>query len=187
MIAINLNIMRITILIILLFLLFQNSQAQTLDSAYFIYREQFSTLMKTRGYNENEIASIINKYQYNTIKSNSEFAKLLSGLYTAKKNIAILLYFFDNNILKRILFEPGKIIEEKKITITKEELSKLAIDLSNALNLYKLSANRSPQIRGIPQKQDTSIKVNFNEIVKRITSLLIPQTFDEKYTHLFEL
>ncbi len=170
-------------LICLLFSLI--SRSQTIDSSYIIYQEQFKEVMLVRGVGNVEIKGILNEYKKNNIQSNQDFARLLGSLYSAKENIAVLLFFYSNGTLKRILFEPGKVIEEKSIAISKEALFKLSTDLNQSLNLYKMSADRAPKVRGLVVAEDNNVqKPDINKVSKKLTSILIPALFTEKYKHL---
>ena len=158
--------------------------AQNIDSSYIIYQKQFESLSQMRGIPQNEIVDILAEYKTNEIHSNQDFAKLLGQFYSAKKNIGILLYFFNNDTLKRIFFEPGIIKEEISIPITEKELSGLCVNLNQALNLYKLSANRSPKLRGLRVQGNPPMKYDLKDVTAKLTNILLPESFNENYKHL---
>lgn len=123
------------------------ANCQQTDSSYLIYQKQFSELSRSRGISEDEITIVLERYSNNKISSNNEFAWLLGHFYSANNNIAVLLYFYNNDTLKEVLFEPGLVIEEKKVAITKTQLLQLCSDLNGALHLNQQAFNRSPKLR----------------------------------------
>ncbi|ANE50445.1 CHAT domain-containing protein [Flavisolibacter tropicus] len=160
--------------------------SQITDSSYTIYLEQFIELSNTRALQPTEIQKTIKDFKSNNLNSNEDFAKLCSRLYPKDKGIGILLYFFHRDTLKRVFVEPGNVIEETAIPIKKEALLKLSDDLNYALNLYNLTANRAPTLRGgirIDKKEENTGQ-SLSKITSDLTSLLLPSKFSDKYRHL---
>lgn len=151
---------------------------------YKIYEDQVKFLLETRGMPGSEIMEMLEIIHSNKINSDQSLADLLGKLYSAKRGIGILFYFFNNDTLRRLFLEPGRIIETKNIGIKKEELLQLSIDFNYALGLYKLSANRSPVQRGLVVKPPPGSGLSYDAVIKKATSLLIPGTFDKSYKHL---
>ena len=171
--------------ILVLIFSFYSSKSQEIDSSYLRYPNQFEQLQMARGWNPEEISKTLEKYKRNNINSNQDFAQLLGRYYSSYRNIAILLYFYDNGTLRRILFEPGAVMEEKIIKISKDSLYELTDNLSQALNIQKLTADRSPKHRGVNiTNSDTTKKYDLNNIIQKLTSILIPAHFSPAYQHL---
>ncbi|MEO7046183.1 MAG: CHAT domain-containing protein [Ferruginibacter sp.] len=152
---------------------------RNIDSTYLKYQIQFDDLNKSRGINPAE-----GFYRTNEITSDKDFADLLGKLYPSNTGIAIIFYFFQNDTLKRVLFEPGKVIEVKYISITKDEILLWNTKINKSLNLYDLAENRSPILRGVKVNNPDPKKYDLNETIKDITDYLLPKSFDEKYKHL---
>lgn len=153
------------------------------DSTYEIYRDQLKKLFVTRGMVQYEIDSILVQYRQHNITSHENFAKTLGTLYPANAGIGVLFYFFNNDTLSRIFFEPGAIKEVKSIPIKKTELLQLSADLNHALRLYSLTKNRAPRMRGAAPLEEEK-NVSFPDVIKKTTRLLLPDAFDTGYKHL---
>ena len=149
-----------------------------------IYLEQLDYMYRIRGYNRPEIDVIISQYQNNNINSVQDFADNLALLYSKEQGLAVLFFFFSQDTLRSYLFEPGKLIVEKIIPITSNELIVLREDILRSLRITDLSKQRAPQLRGIVSPQDTSNVPVFSAAVEKATKLLFPSEFDEKYKHL---
>ncbi len=151
-----------------------------------IYRAQLSALFKTRSLSDAEINSYLNKNS-STLSSIEDFAKILGNLYPEEKETAVLLYFFNKDSLFRILIEPGKIIQRDVILIPRSELQDLSTDLFNSLDIERMTANRSPRLRGAhPISADTvsSKKYILDSVLAKATRILLPSKFDNRYCHL---
>ena len=159
--------------------------AQKVDSAYLVYKQQFADLINTRSGSVSEAVDALDKFNLNQIESNETFAALLKRLYSQHQGIAVVLYFYRADSLKRVFFEPGKVVEEKTIAISKEALFTLGEDLNNGIGLYKAAANRSPMQRGVaPLPGKNNKPVNLDLTIQKLTHLLLPESFDESYKHL---
>ncbi len=155
------------------------------DNVYKIYEEQFKQLLQVRGVSYPEIIKILNEFRSNNISSDKGFAEVLKGLYPSDKGIAIIFYFFNKDTLRRVLFEPGKIVEQKNILIKREELLQLSYDFNHVLGLYKLSDKRAPVNRGLIVKPKEKTKgATYESVIKKATALLLPEQFDQRYKHL---
>jgi CHAT domain-containing protein len=162
-----------------------DNRISDVDSTYLIYQEQLRDLYISRGMGsvKNEIDSIMSLYKTNQINSNENFAKILATLFPKDQGICVLTYFFYQNNLKIILFEPGAIIQVKNLPITKEELISLNNNVIGSLNVFDQTAKRAPRLRGsIIESEDS--EVSFEEAVKLATETLLPDSFTEKYKHL---
>lgn len=154
-------------------------------NVYSIYEEQYAKLLKERAISDNEITDLLKKYSSNKINSDSALTNLLGQLYSDKKDIGILFYFFNNDSLRRAYYKPGKLIEVKYIPIKKEKLLQLGADINQSLNLYKLSSNRTPVSRGNIVLAPTSNKtISFEAAVKNATRILMPDELDSNTKHL---
>ncbi len=159
------------------------TSAQEIDSSYLLYPNIYKEMQFSRGWNEPEITLTLEKYSRSNINSDQDFADRLSQYYPYKRNVAILLFSYNNNVLERTLFEPGKVKEKVRFNLSKDSLNKLSENLNYALDLYKLTANRSPVLRGI-RHPNSSMKYDLNSIIKQLTSILIPADFSPNYKHL---
>jgi hypothetical protein len=123
-----------------------------------IYLEQVDNMLSSRGYDYNgpEIDVILSQYKNNNINSVQDFADNLALLYSKEQGLAVLFFFFSQDTLRSYLFEPGKLIVEKIIPITSNELIVLREDILRSLRITDLSKQRAPQLRGIVSPQDTS-------------------------------
>lgn len=153
-------------------------------NVYKIYEEQVSFLLKTRGMPGPEIMDMIDIIRTNKINSDESLADLLGKLYSAKRGIGILFYFFNGDSLRRVFFEPGKIIETKTIPIKKEDLLQISVDINNSLRLYNLSKAKAPQQRGVIINSHNRSSLSYDQVIKKATSLLLPSSFDTSYKHL---
>ena len=81
--------------------------SQKTPDVYSIYMEQFSYLLNSRGISQFDIKKILQDYSGNKISSDTDFALLLDRLYSRKKNIGILFYFYNNDTLRRAYYKPG--------------------------------------------------------------------------------
>jgi CHAT domain-containing protein len=169
--------------IIIFCLLCCNNAVAQVDSSYLIYKKQFTDLTVTRSGTLSEAGKALENFNKNQVTSNESFAAFIKKIYSEKKGIAVLLYFFHNDTLKRILFEPGRIVDEASIPIKKEALLSLTDDLNSALNVYEAAANRSPVQRGFSIKRKNKT-VDLNTVTARLTQLLLPAAFNETYKHL---
>jgi len=165
-------------------LLFLFAKEQAIDSSYLLYPTQYESISQMRGMPAYEIKELLERYKQNKIESDADFARLLSHYYSSNKGIAVILYFYNNSILKRTLFEPGKLIETKEFSITVEELFALSTRLNSALNVYKLTSNRSPVLRGIPPMPRDTTTYNLTNIIDTLTTILLPASFSKTYQHL---
>ena len=156
----------------------------TSTNVYKIYEEQVEFLLEARGVPGPEIMAMIDIIKTNKINSDEALAELLGKLYSSKKGIGIIFYFFNGDSLRRVFFEPGKIIEKKTIFIKKKELLQLSIDFNHTLGLYDLSKNRAPKQRGLIVKPPPSSGQTYEGIIKKATALLIPESFDKSYKDL---
>lgn len=105
-------------------------------------------------------------------------------MYSSERHIAVLFYFFNNDTLRRAYYEPGKIVEVKHIPIKKAALMSLGADISRALNLYQLSENRSPILRGTVPLAKEKKSIPLEIAIKNATAILMPSSFDEATKHL---
>jgi hypothetical protein len=174
----------------LLICLYLFSDAQQLkDSSiniYKIYSDQVSELLKVRGLPGKEIKEMLSIFEKNRIVSDEDFAKMLSKLYPQDKGIGILFYFFNNDSLHRIFFEPGIIKEKRIISITKSSLFQLGYDINHVVGLYDKSIKSMPSQRGvIIESPEKSNGADYSSVIKSATDLLIPELFTTKYKHLY--
>ncbi len=132
-----------------------------------------------------EIKEMVKIFNTQNIASDESFAQMLGKLYPANKGIGILFYFFNQGKLRRVFFEPGKVIEKKIFSITKEELLQLSIDMNHVLDLYEKSDKRMPQKRGVKINTVPGTKgITYRSVIQKATALLLPDSFDIKYKHL---
>lgn len=151
-----------------------------------IYEGQLKKAYATRGMSESEIARYLGRGKEN-IYNLEGFADELQTLfpYKSSRKTAILFYIFNNDTLSRYFLTPGSVLEQKSIPISKEELEQLNNDVLNALHIYELAENRAPKERGLkPQKESNKPVIKLQDVLKRATELLIPESFDEKFQHL---
>ena len=153
-------------------------------NVYKIYEEQVKFLLEVRGVPGPEIMEMLKIIRTNKINSDEALAELLGKLYSSKRGIGILFYFFNGDSLRRVFFEPGVVKEKKTIFIRKEELLQLSIDFNHTLGLYDLSQNRAPRQRGLIVKTPPKSEQSYEAIIKKATALLIPESFDKTYKHL---
>jgi CHAT domain-containing protein len=180
------KIYRVAFTFLLFFASFNPREAkcQQADSAYLNYLEQFSHFSQTRIMQSSDVNDIVQKFVKNELVSNERFAELSKALYPKQKGIGILLFFYFNDSLRRVFFEPGRVIEEKKIRIGKNELLQLGEDLGIALHLRQQTANRSPHARGGDVDNVSKATVNLDTIIRKLSSLLLPAAFSSRYSHL---
>jgi len=154
-------------------------------SIYKVYGEQLTSLLAVRGVPGNEIKEILDIYEKNAINSDENFAKLLAKIYPGDKGIGILFYFFNNDTLRTVFFEPGKVKEVTRIAVKKEKLLQLSADFNHVLGLYSASDNRMPAKRGLkPEAPAPSKNLSYEGVIKSATELLIPASFDLSFKHL---
>ena len=162
-----------------------NSGNTDSTNIYNIYEKQVDFLLQTRGVPGPEIMEMMQVIRSNKINSDESLADLLGKLYSSSRGIGIIFYFFNGDSLRRVFFEPGMVKEKKTFFISKDELLQLSTDLNHTLGLYSLADNRSPKLRGITPKPPAKSKgVTYDGVVKRLTELLLPPSFDTSYKHL---
>lgn len=159
-------------------------RAQSTDSSYVDYLDQFRDYYKTRIMDDGNVQQIVDSFARNHLVTNERFAELTRALYSTQKNIGILLYFYKNGVLRRTFFEPGKLLSDDRIPITEKELIDLGRQMEEALRIPSLGAGRAPVPRGISKDSSSSRPVALAPIIARWTSLLLPPAFSEKYRHL---
>ena len=173
-----------------LFLLLTTAMAQVPGrnddtSVYRIYGEQIAELLRVRGLDPDEILEIQKIYKDNNISSDDNVAALLSKLYPSDRGVAMLFYYFRNDTLRRVLFEPGIVREKKYIRVKREDLLQLSNDLNHVLGLYSASNNRTPVKRGVIIKPPPATKgLTYDNLIARTTQLLLPDSFSQSYRHL---
>jgi CHAT domain-containing protein len=141
--------------------------------------------MVQRGVSKSDITEILKNYKSSSISSDENFADLLGKLYPADRGIGILFYFFNADSLRRVFFEPGKIIEKKTTFITKDQLLQLSIDLNYVLGLKQMAASRTPVNRGIKVKEKPATAgITYASIINKATKLLLPTALGKQYQHL---
>lgn len=144
-----------------------------------------ASLLAVRGVPREEIDELLKIYRDNNISSTGNFASLLGKLYPAGRGIGILFYFFSNDTLVRVFFEPGVIREKEIIPIKKEELLRLSTDFNHVLGLYAASDNRMPVKRGVIIKPPPATKgITYDKLVSRVSALLLPRSFNDSIKHL---
>ncbi len=151
-----------------------------------MYSVKYAEMMRSRGVPFDDFSKLLGEYTAANLKSNQDFATLLRKIYPDNTGIGIIFYYYDKNILYRTFFKPGKVIEEKKITISAEELTQLSVDLQQALNIEKSMANRSPKKRGVEVKNinRNDKKLNLAGITKTLGKILLPESLDKSYKQL---
>jgi CHAT domain-containing protein len=163
----------------------KNSIVTEEEIIYQAYIDQVKTMLSARGMADSEIEEVISQYRNNNIKSDKDLAKVLGKLYPSDRNIAIIFYFFKNDSLRVSLFEPGKIIEQTKISITEKKLLSLSDNINRSLNLYEQSASRAPRLRGVTIKSNINNKqISFDKAIDDASSILLPKKFTNQYKHL---
>jgi CHAT domain-containing protein len=186
----TLKMIRLIVLIFLVHMSYPEAHAQinkpgVQDSSYDIYKEQIYQLLIGRGVPPQEVKEMLTTLKVNNLTSDENLADMLGKLYSAKRNIAILFYFFNGGKLKTVLFEPGRIVERKVATISKEQLLQIGVDLNHALGLYSTGKKRAPVKRGVTDDIPTaSSNIKYTAIINKATELLIPKSFTRKYQHL---
>ncbi|WP_316782636.1 CHAT domain-containing protein [Pedobacter frigiditerrae] len=176
---------------ILLFLILISSHlvfAQTAEKDVFeIYERQYNGMIKSRGMPDSfGFTQVIGGFNTAGLKSNKDFANVLKNLYGDKEKIGVVFFFYNEGILHRTFFKPGKVLEEKKIKISPQKLAELHSDLLMAFKIQAKSANRSPIKRGVVVKNIGSNvkKVNLEVLTKEIGNILLPTGFDETVKQL---
>jgi CHAT domain-containing protein len=184
-------IMRIHIILFCVLLTFtvqvagQRPGAYNDTSIYKIYGEQLASMLGVRGLDPDEIREVIRIYEENKISSDENLASLLSKLYPSDRKIGILFYFFNNDTLRTVFFEPGIIKEKKYTAIKREKLLQLSADFNHVLGLYAAADKRMPVKRGVIIKPPPASKgLTYNSLIKTTTELLLPKSFDSSYKHL---
>jgi CHAT domain-containing protein len=163
----------------------QRPGSATDTSIYRVYGEQMASLLAVRGVPREEIDELLKIYKENNISSTENFASLLGKLYPADRGIGILFYFFSNDSLYRVFFEPGKIKEKEVMAVKKEDLLQLSADFNHVLGLYASSDKRMPVKRGVIIKPPPASKgLTYAGLVRKTTILLIPRSFNASYKHL---
>ena len=159
----------------------QNGQG----SMYKVIEEQIHQLFNSRGLSDKEIDEQLEDYRGNKIVSDAQLASLLQKLYPSDAGIGILLYFFNNDTLRRVFMVPGRVIEQKTIPVKKAQLFQLSIDFNQVLALYSKSNDRMPKRRGgVVTNQSTTPGLSYPAVIKKATELLLPASFNESYKHL---
>lgn len=152
---------------------------------YRIYGEQIAELLEARGMPPQEIDEILKIYKDNDISSDLNVAKLLNKLYPADRGISFLFYYFKNDTLRRVWFEPGKVKEKKYTLVKKEELLQLSADFNHILGLYASADDRMPVKRGAIVKAPPASKgLTYDGLIRKATQLLLPDSFNVHYKHL---
>jgi len=152
---------------------------------YRVIEEQIDLLFRSRGLSDKEIDEQLEEYRGNKILSDYQLASLLRKLYPSDAGIGILLYFFNNDSLRRVFMTPGKVIAQKTISINRKQLLQLTSDFNDVLALYSKSANRMPRLRGaILSNKAKPTGLTYKSVIKRASELLLPEMFDETYKHL---
>lgn len=149
-----------------------------------VLKNQYLQLRSSRGIPTHESDRYIDLVS-NRIKSYDDINIMLGKFFGLKSQTGILLYFFDHDTLQRTFFSEGKIIEQKKFFIHKEDLLKLSSNINIALNVAALSINRSPKVRGakVEAKSQTKTK-NLDTCIEIATKILLPEVFNEYFKHL---
>lgn len=154
-------------------------------SVYSLYGQQFASMLSVRGLPQKEIDELLKIYRDNNISSDEALAELLGKLYPAGKGIGILFYFYNNDTLRRVFFEPGVVKEKILIPLKKEELQQISTDLNYLLGIYNSSEKRMPAKRGAIIDPPAATKgLTYNKLISNTTKLLLPGSFDTSYKHL---
>ncbi|OSZ79968.1 hypothetical protein CAP36_01505 [Chitinophagaceae bacterium IBVUCB2] len=151
-----------------------------------IYEAQLKSVYQARGMSDNEIEKYLAGGKEGTATL-TDFSFELRQLYsyTMAPKLAVLFYLFNKDTLYRYFITPGAILEKKKIAIKKAVLEKLNIDVYNSLDIYRQSTSRAPRIRGLkPTVKKPPGGISFEEAIQKATSILLPESFDERYEHL---
>lgn len=152
---------------------------------YEIYKDQVKAMLEARGLPPEEVKQLIAFYQGSEKLTDQSIARLLKKLYPANKGVGILFYFYNNDSLHRVFFNPGKLVSHDTITITKEQLLQVNTDLNHALGIYELTSNRAPEKRGLERKPPPgSGNKDLSSNIAAATRLLLPPAFDSSYRHL---
>jgi hypothetical protein len=154
------------------------------DSIYLVYQDQLKSMLSVRSMTDSEITTILNEYNSNKITSHSNFAEILGTLYPDNRGIAVLVFFHSKDTLYRIWFEPGRVIEEKRYAITKEDLMKVTTDVLSSLNIRNEISDRSPKLRGAEAESSSPNVYDFENSIKEASDLLLPEKWDTSYRHL---
>lgn len=154
-------------------------------AVYKIYSQQVARLLKMRGMEDESINQALSIYQENDISSDRKLAGLLEKLYPVNRGILFIFYYFCNDTLRRIVFEPGSVREKKYIPVTQKELLQLGSDFNHVLGLYSGTNKRMPVKRGaIVNPPPASKGLTYEGLVKKATSLLLPDWFDTTWRHV---
>lgn len=159
------------------------ASAQDRD-VYAIYEQQYRRLLNERGVSETEISKILKTYSASNIKDDKSLAELLGKIYSGKKGIALLFYFFNNDTLRRAFYYPGRVVEVKSMAITKDRLIGLKDDINSGLNLYNLARDRSPLQRGNITISKPASHSSYKKAVGNAARILLPDNFSTSIKHL---
>jgi CHAT domain-containing protein len=152
---------------------------------YKIYSRQVSSLLQLRGLNYDEIEGLLSVYQENDIRSDEKVAQVLGMLYPESEGIIIVFYYFCNDTLRRVVFEPGTVKEKRYFPASRKELLQLSADFNHLLGLYKGTDNRMPVKRGVIFKPPPATKgLTYDSLIRKSTKLLLPEWFDTSYRHV---
>jgi hypothetical protein len=64
--------------------------------------------------------------------------------------------------------------EEKLITISREEFAELNFDLIHGLEIDKKTSDRSPTLRGMRPRYDSTKKKDLSKVFQKLSSILLP-------------
>jgi hypothetical protein len=151
-----------------------------------IYQEQYADFLTARGLSRSvslaEVYELARKNPYE-VNSINFFAETLAKLYPTDRGIGVLFFFFNQDTLFRLFFEPGKLVDLSVIPVSQRRVNDLGKDLMNALRVSGRAAARSPGLRGVtPGKEQPSV-ISVDSALKKACAVLLPSNFDT-YRHL---
>ncbi|MBL7813226.1 MAG: CHAT domain-containing protein [Bacteroidetes bacterium] len=158
---------------------------QNIDYLYKAYQNQYEELATARGLKPLEVSKNLSQFRQINLNTVEDLSRKMGEYYRGQKNLAVVLFFFHEDTLHRLFFEPGRCREIKHFPITRNALQNLTENFYSTLNLYDMVAKRSAVKRGASVSHSiTNPTLSYDQYIDTFTRLFLPDTFTEKYQHL---
>jgi CHAT domain-containing protein len=97
-----------------------------------------------------------------------------------------LLFFYNKQILNRVLISQGKIIESVNLKIAEKDLIELTENVYKAYGIYSLSATRTPILRTVKlgNLPEAEKKLKPETVMAKARQILMPQNFPPTFRHI---